>query len=239
MFMHTNKMFFSIALVGLLLLAACSSLSLGSASAGQVTQQTGQDPEQSGQNREQPLSSNLAMGTLALEGTDQAVTALQAKDLLPLWKAVKSLSSSETASTDEISALYTQIEETMTAEQVSTIKTKNLTQEELAALMEKLGIEMPQNPMGSLTDDERATRVAQRQQQGGGALPVGPGGGMPGGGMPPDGGGPGGGGAGGFAGGQSGAQITPQPGMANRARGGANLMFVDPLIKLLETRAAE
>ena len=56
---------------------------------------------------DQPIESKLALGTLILEDGEQAVTAEEAKTLLPLWKAVKSLSSSQTASQDEINALYT------------------------------------------------------------------------------------------------------------------------------------
>jgi hypothetical protein len=86
----------------------------------------------------------------------------------------------------------------------------------------------------NLTADQRATRTAQfqsRNQNGGGGFG---GGGAPGG-VP---GGPGG--PGGFGGGQGGSGTavarTPQPG--RRAGGGMNTIFVDPLIKLLQTRAA-
>ena len=56
----------------------------------------------------------LLIGTLKLDGTDQAVTAAQAKELLPLWQVYQSLAESDTAAQVEIDALVKQIEETMT-----------------------------------------------------------------------------------------------------------------------------
>ena len=115
----------------------------------------------------QPVENKLAIGILALEGTDKAVTAEEAKNLLPLWKAVRSLNNSETASNDEITALYTQIQETMTTEQVQVIKDLNLSQEEMRALMEKYGGAMGGGPQGmdpsSMTDEQKATLEALRQ----------------------------------------------------------------------------
>ncbi len=190
----------------------------------------------------QPVENKLAIGILALEGTDKAVTAEEAKNLLPLWKAVRSLNNSETASNDEITALYTQIQETMTTEQVQAIKDLNLSQEELRALMEKYGGAMGGGPQGmdpsSMTDEQKATLEALRQSNNNGNA----GGGRPGGrwwghatrwrNMP--------GGGGGMPGGtMPNAQGTPSAGQANRQprTGGLNIMLVEPVIKLLEERA--
>lgn len=223
-----------VAVVAILVLGACSSLKLpGSTSTDAQAQQV--DPAQG--MREQPVEQKLAVGTLKLEGTDLAVTAEEAKALLPLWKAVKSLSASDTATQDEIQALYTQIQETMTGEQVQAIKDMTLSGEDMQVLMKDLGIEMPQAPqggnLGNLTEDERATRVAQRMAEGGGNFQGPPdGGGMPGGEIP------GGQSPGGFSGSnQPNAQTTPMPGQVRRFGGGFNNLFVDPLIKLLEERA--
>lgn len=196
------------------------------------------------------LNEKLAAGTLKLEGTDLAVTVDQAKTLLPLWKAVKSLSASDTASQLEIDALYQQIQDALTDEQLAAIEKLDLSGQNMQSLMTDLGIEMPQGAAGNgLSDSERATRIAELRAsgnipQGGGPGGEAPGGGMqPGGAMPPGGGDMGGDmGGGNFvppdgAGGN--LQTTPQPGQAN----GRNAMrfgaiFIDPLIKLLETRAA-
>ncbi len=197
----------------------------------------------------QPLQNRLAIGILALEGTDQAVTPEQAQALLPLWKAVKSLSASDTASSEEIAALYDQIEELLEAEQVQAIQGLSLSPEDTRALLEKYGVEMQmpggaENP-GNLSADERATRVAQFQAQGGGGGQFQPGGGRQGGSGMPGTGVPGGfppGGAvreGGAGMGRPEMQGTPDPAMGGRGgfRGGFNLLLVDPLIKLLQERA--
>ncbi len=193
----------------------------------------------------QPLQNRLAIGILALEGTDQAVTPEQAQALLPLWKAVKSLSASDTASSEEIAALYDQIEELLEAEQVQAIQALNLSPEDTQALMEKYGVKMQtpggagENPEG-LSQDERATRIAQFQAQGGGGGQFQPGGGqggsgfgrgqMPPGGAPPE---------GGPAMDRPNAQGTPDPSMTRRGGfgGGFNLIWVDPLIELMQERA--
>lgn len=226
-------------------LAACSSVQLpGSQST------TAQDQlDDLAAQPDQPLENRLAFGTLALEGTDQAVTPEQAQALLPLWKAVKSLSASDTASAEEIAALYEQIVEALTAEQIQAIQGLSLSPEDTRALLEKVGVEM-QMPGGGgpnpedLSQDERATRIAQFQAQGGGGQ-FQPGGGRQGGGGMPGGGGPGGfppGGAlpeGGGGMGRPEMQGTPDPAMGGRGgfRGGFNLLLVDPLIELLQERA--
>ena len=58
-----------------------------------------------------PLSTatQLLVGTFKLEGTDLAVTADQAKQLLPLWQTLQALSTSNTAATEEINAVVDQI----------------------------------------------------------------------------------------------------------------------------------
>lgn len=234
---------------GILLLTACTSLKnpFTSASAQTGSSDTavtpapwGADPAAMG------MEMKLAAGTLQLEDTAQAVTPEEAKALLPLWKAVKTLSSSETVTQQEISALYSQIEETMTDEQVQAIEAMSLNPQDLAALMEKLGIDMPamgNGPEGGqmLTDDQRATRQARIQSgasggRGEGFVGGGPGGmaggGLPEGGMVPPGGA--------FQGQDGTVQRTPQPGQNfGRRAGGMNLLFVDPLIQLLEARAAQ
>ena len=191
----------------------------------------------------QPLENRLAIGILALEGTAQAVTPEQAQALLPLWKAVKSLSASDTASAEEIAALYDQIEDSFTVEQIQAIQGLSLSSEDTQALMEKYGVEMQmpggagENPEG-LSQDERATRIAQFQAQGGGGGQFQPGGGrqgggtgqfQPGGAMPQ--------GDPGMA--RPDAQGTPDPSMARRGGfgGGFNLFLVDPLIELLQERS--
>jgi hypothetical protein len=245
---------FSLAMTAL---AACSSLpgvsSQDPASASNITQgQVSSDPGQAQPPdfSQQPIEMKLAIGTLKLEGTDQAVTPEQASTLLPLWKAVKVMSADTNTSTEEMDALYAQIQESMTAEQVQAIQDLSLTREDTQALMQQYGIEMfgpggAGDPLANLSEDERATRIAEFRAQGGGqgaqGGPVGeirveggPGSGPQGfviEGGPPDGAAP-----------QEGQmpqmEGTPQPGMVRRGFGGGmNTLFVEPLIKLLEERA--
>ena len=89
----------SLLLIGMMLaLAACSGSNQPTAQAASSADET--DPAN------MPVETKLAIGTLKLEGTELAVSAEEARELLPLWKAVKSLSTSDTISSDEIQALY-------------------------------------------------------------------------------------------------------------------------------------
>ena len=188
-----------------------------------------------------PISAQLGFGTLLLEESEYAIDSQQAEQLLPLWKAARSLSDSETVAQEELEAVFNQIEDTMTPEQLSAINEMQLTGEEMAQLMEDLGIEfgLGGGAFENMTSEMQATAQAIRES---GEGP--PGGGFPGGGFL--GGNPGGQGPGGGPGFGSG-NLTPEQQTtleARRAeRGGLGsrfaLVFVDPLIELLEERAAE
>ena len=67
------------------------------------------------------IKNQLLLGTLRLEGTDQAVTGTQAQALLPLWQAYAALTASGTAATKEIESVQNQIVEALTEEQVAEI----------------------------------------------------------------------------------------------------------------------
>ena len=81
----------------------------------------------------------LLVGTLKLEDTANAVTKDEAAQLLPLWQAYRSLSSSQTAAEAEVEALLQQIESSMTSEQVQAIKALNLTSTDMMDLMQSMG----------------------------------------------------------------------------------------------------
>jgi hypothetical protein len=240
--MMKNKLYLLVALPMVLVLGACSGIQIPGLGAKSAQAAQNNPAEANYDSAKMPLEQKLAIGTLKLEGTDQAVTAKEATDLLPLWQAVKSLEANTNTAPSEITAVYKQIEGIMTPAQTQAIQTMTWTQEDLQALMTSYGVTFGAGQGGAgdqtLTADQRATRTAQfqsRNQNGGG--PGGPPVGDPGGFA----GGPGG--AGGFGGGQSGSGTavarTPQPGQAaRRAGGGMNTIFVDPLIKLLQTRAA-
>ncbi|MBK5108860.1 MAG: hypothetical protein JJE12_12055 [Anaerolineales bacterium] len=241
-----NKMIFS-ALIIILVLSACGgsnevasgdgeSNDASAAGGSGVDSSAGADPGRGIDEDFQdamPLSAQLGFGTLLLEDSEYAVDVDQAAQLLPLWKAARSLSESETAAAAELEAVFNQIEDTMTAEQINAIANLQLTGEAMAQLMEDLGISFGfgGDRFGNLTPEQQATAQAARES---GEGP--PGGGFPGGGQ-------------GRGGGQGieGAELTPEQQAtieARRAeRGGVGarfaLVFVDPLIELLEERAAE
>ena len=96
-----------------------------------------------------PVATQLLLGTFKLEGTDQAVTAEQAKELLPLWQVYSDLLTSDTAAQAEIDALVTQIQETMTAKQIQAIEDMNLTGSDMFALMQEQGVNLGAGPSAS------------------------------------------------------------------------------------------
>ncbi len=220
--MKTYK--FLLILILTLLLAACSASAT----------ETSESPSETGFNpRGYPPQMQLSMGTFLLEDTDLAVTPEQAAELLPLWKAVLSLSESDTAAQAEIDALYDQIEETMTAEQMEAIAVMNPTQEDIAALMEDLGLEYTNTPRG-FDPEDLPEGFEPGNFPGGGAMGQGGGGGFGSG----QGQGPGGG--------MFSGEIDPETMATMQARreemGGGfgnrmNLFLVEPLIELLEERA--
>jgi hypothetical protein len=131
----------------------------------------------------------LAVGTLKLDGTGQEVGAEAAADLLPLWKAVRSLSSSDSAAPEELEAIYAQIEESMAPEQVQAIAAMKLTPGEIAQVAQEMGLSM--GPAGG-GPNATGQQTGQRGLQTGGEGAAPPaGGGPPSGGMDPGmGGGP-------------------------------------------------
>ena len=187
-----------------------------------------------------PISSQLGFGTLLLEDSEYAVYPSQAAELLPLWKAARSLNQSETVAEAELEAVFNQIQNTMTSEQISAIADLQLTGEEMAQLMEDLGLSFGfgRSGFGNLTPEQQATAQAARESGEGF-----PGGGVPGGGFPGSGNRGGQGGLSGADGGQISPeqQATIEARRAERGNIGARfaLVFVDPLIELLEERAAE
>lgn len=246
-----------ILLLALTALAACSSAPVAAGSTDATAEATpveGQPPAADAQGtpvpmgqRDMPVTARLAAGTLLLEDTDLKVSAEQAAALLPLWKAVKSLAASETSSADEISAIFDQIQESLSAEQVSAIEAMSLGGEEMAALAEKYDIQggpggggMPGGDMGDLSDADRATRVAELRANapsGGQGGRGGPGGGGFSGGVPQQGGQmPGGG----FDPNNSAAQGTPDPNSSARRNSlGMNSQYIEAVITLLEERAKQ
>jgi hypothetical protein len=194
---------------------------------------------------ELPLSTQLLIGTLELEGTDLAVDAQQASELLPLWQAYNELMTSQTAAQAEIDAVVAQIQDAMTPQQVQAITDMKLTQQDEFSLMQELGLVnnrpnasgTPQAPFGQ----GFVPGAGERPGEGQGGYPGGGAGGYTGGG--PSGGAGGYPGAGGVPGGDQG--FNPQRMATAQARGaqsgGAGNRVPTPLlnalIDLLQKRA--
>jgi hypothetical protein len=180
------------------------------------------------------LENRLAYGILKLEGTSYAVTADQAKVLLPLWQQIKTMTASFAANNSsnnntnnntagDMQIVYSQIEKALTTDQIQAIQQDSMTQSDIQALMQQYNIQITPGANGgnfpTLSADQRATRAAQFQQT------------------------PGAGGGRGFGGtrtpgqnGGFGGNGTPGP---NGARGfrGMNFIFEDAVISLLQQRA--
>ena len=87
-----------------------------------------------------PIQTQLTLGTLKLEETDLAVDADQTAELLTLWQAIRSLSSSDITAEGEIEAIVNQILDTMSPEQLKAIAAMELTQEGIFELTQELDI---------------------------------------------------------------------------------------------------
>ena len=82
----------------------------------------------------------LVVGSLLLENTDLAVDTVMAEKLLPYWKMYKVLAESDTKAQEEMDAVIGQIQDTMTADQLSYIVDLQITQETMLTLVSDLGI---------------------------------------------------------------------------------------------------
>lgn len=114
------------------------------------------------------VRNQLALGTLKLEGTANAVTAEQAKTLLPLWQAFVALSGTTTTAEEELTAVQNQIAEVLQPAQLQAIGALQLTTVQLNAFYAEKGIFMP-TPVPGVTKmpgsgipsaDKEATRTA-------------------------------------------------------------------------------
>lgn len=227
-----------------LLLTACASAAsaIQPAATGEAAQVPAGTPVPGQGERTQPAAMKLALGIVSLDDTQTPITTEQAQELLPLWKAVRSLSKSETSSSQEVDALIKQMQGVLTAEQTQAIDEMQLSFEEMAAVYEKLGIEMAVGgPRGTPDPAIQATMQAARESgemPGGGGFGGGDPGMMPGGGVP--GGEPGmGGGFGGGAGIEARQTAAASGGEVQRDFGlGISSELLDALIAFLQAKVA-
>ena len=173
--------------------------------------------------------SKLALGTLKLEGTKQAIDPKMAASLIPLWQLLYQLKSSTSSAPQEVTAVVDQIKATMTSDQVSTINNMTLTQADIFTAFQQA------NESNGTTGTGTSGSTGGNRG-GGGGFPGGPGGGgPPGGGIPGGGGFPGGGAGGGPS--TSSTQTPAQVVQAAQARQNAiSSLLINQVIKLLQSK---
>jgi hypothetical protein len=145
-----NKMIMILVLLALVL-AACS---------------TGITASSSTSTNSASAQTELMVGVLKLEGTDQAVTSKQASELLPLWEVIKVLANGSTSSQAEMQAAFRQVKETLTASQLQAIADMKLTSQDITAFEQTL----------STTSVQSSSKSSSSSSQGGFGGPGGPGG---------------------------------------------------------------
>ena len=171
---------FNLTLIAILLtgvLAACGSTEPESAPAAAAAPNEEPAAATLADDHEDALTikNQLLLGTLRLEGSDQAITSEQAKELLILWQALAALSASGTAAPEETEAVQNQIMENMTPEQVGAIAAMRLTNAALQEFYIEVGLTEVKTPEPDVTpestrmrdlsqEDREATRVASGEE---------------------------------------------------------------------------
>ncbi|MBN1873003.1 MAG: hypothetical protein JXA33_02155 [Anaerolineae bacterium] len=257
--MKYKLIFLSLIIVGMIILSGCQPEATPSSNTNTSTQventhtdkapSSNPDPAQPEMNNpmgeELDTVTYLNLGTLKLEGTENAVTPEQAVKLLPLWQMVQENTLQNDAETNNVTG---QIEEQMTEAQLKAIEAMSLTFADLETWMQEQGIEMRvpgdgangpgvagdmseeeraqmREQLQNMTPEERATAMAEAEAEFPEGSPEG-GQGVPpenGQGTPPEGGSP----------------PEGSPGMGQGRGMGGNRMLLEPLITLLTERAAE
>lgn len=127
----------------------------------------------------------MAVGTLLLDSKGHTIDAAQAAELLPLWKAGRSLANSDITADQEIFALVNQIQNTLTSDQRQAIQA--MTQQEMAQIAQKYGVELARAmPAQMPAGGNNPAAGGQAMGGSGGDMGGGPmmGGGIPSGGFP-------------------------------------------------------
>lgn len=127
-------------IIGVLLLSGCQKAQTAQPIGGGAASVPASDGQADAvPNLELDNVSRLAVGTLKLEGSDNAVTPQQATKLLSLWKLVQGGTLTSDA---ETTAVVKQIEGQMTETQLAAIDALGLTAEDMMTWMQEQGIAM-------------------------------------------------------------------------------------------------
>jgi hypothetical protein len=168
----------AILMIGLTLILSACATTAGAATPAEPTATPGIVAENYA--NALPVSSQLALGTIRLKDTPNAVSPEQAANLLFLWKGMQALSSATSASQIEINALLGQIQDTMKTPQLQSIAELKLSQADVQKAMADLG---PAGGGAARAAGSGSTSSNRNQNQGGGNFQAfgGPGGAVPGG----------------------------------------------------------
>jgi hypothetical protein len=171
------KKFSAIFLIGLMLILTACATSAGAATPAEPTATPGIVAENYA--NALPVPSQLALGTINLKGTANAVTADQAANLLFLWKGMQALGTASNSSQLEMNALLLQIQDAMKPTQLQAIADLKLSQADVQKAMAELGPAAPGGASRAAGTGTGSTNGNNRNQQGGGNFQAfgGPGGG--------------------------------------------------------------
>lgn len=111
------------------------------------------------------LRNQLALGTLRLEGTANAVTPVQAAELKLYWQALLALAADSTTAVEETAALQTQIVETMTPAQLEAITALALTNTQLNEFYVEEGVVMNTPEPGVTPQGGKNSGLSQEQRE--------------------------------------------------------------------------
>lgn len=111
------------------------------------------------------VRNQLALGTLWLEGTANAVTPEQAQELKLYWQALLALSSDSTTATEETTALQTQIVETMAPEQLEAINAMALTNANLNEFYVEQGVVLTTPEPGVTPQSGKNSNLSQEDRE--------------------------------------------------------------------------
>jgi len=122
------------------------------------------------------LRNQLALGTIKLADTSSAISAEQAKTLIPFWQAVIALSGDETTASEELTAIQDQITAAMTPDQLKAIAALQITNADLNVFYAEFGVVLPTPIPGvtkvpgsgsTKTEEEKAASRATAEAAGG------------------------------------------------------------------------
>jgi hypothetical protein len=131
--MLSKKTFIIISILSMLfVLVSCGS---GSSSGAQSSSTNGNSSDL-WSDVEINQATELALGTMALDGTDNAVTPDQASTLITLWEAYTALAYDDTTAQAELDAVISGISAAMTDDQLAAIDAMHITAESIPAILE-------------------------------------------------------------------------------------------------------